>query len=147
MAARTRARAQASSSKKRAITSALVDSPRLVRLAAEDKIEAMRRDVDEMSRAGLIGLGNQLRRRTSYEPLEPMGVDVAKDDLSFFPLLYWPMDPREKDLTPQALSKIADYMRNGGTILFDGRDVTRMPVQRLAAAWLARSARTAAAGI
>ena len=53
-----------------------------------------------------------------------MGVDLEKDDLSFFPLLYWPMDPREKDLSPQALSKIADYMRNGGTILFDTRDLT-----------------------
>ena len=46
------------------------------------------------------------------------------DDLSFFPLLYWPMDPREKDLSPEALSKIADYMRNGGTILFDTRDLS-----------------------
>src|SRR6185295_19885681 len=81
-------------------------------------------DVDEMSRAGLTGLGLQLRRRTSYEPLEPMGVDVAKDDLSFFPLLYWPMDPREKALSPEALAKISDYMRNGGTILFDTRDLT-----------------------
>ncbi|MEI9887356.1 MAG: DUF4159 domain-containing protein [Rhizomicrobium sp.] len=43
---------------------------------------------------------------------------------SFFPLLYWPMDPREKDLSPEALSKITDYMRNGGTILFDTRDLT-----------------------
>jgi hypothetical protein len=34
------------------------------------------------------------------------------------------MDPREKDLSPAALSKIADYMRNGGTILFDTRDLT-----------------------
>jgi len=81
-------------------------------------------DVDDMSKAGLIGLGNQLKLRTSYEPQEPMGVDVTKDDLSFFPLLYWPMDPREKDLTPEALSKISDYMRNGGTILFDTRDLT-----------------------
>ena len=81
-------------------------------------------DVDDMSKAGLTGLGIQLRQRTSYEPQEPMGVDVAKDDLSFFPLLYWPMDPREKDLSPAALSKIADYMRNGGTILFDTRDLT-----------------------
>ena len=24
-----------------------------------------------------------------------MGVDLDRDDLSFFPLLYWPMDPRE----------------------------------------------------
>ena len=86
-------------------------------------------DVDDMSKAGLTGLGNQLRARTSYEPAEPMGVDPAKDDLSFFPLLYWPMDPREKDLTPQALSKISDYMRNGGTILFDTRDLTLGPVR------------------
>ncbi|HEY0302655.1 MAG TPA: DUF4159 domain-containing protein, partial [Rhizomicrobium sp.] len=81
-------------------------------------------DVDEMSRMGLTGLSNQLRNRTSYEPAEPMGVDVARDDLAFFPLLYWPMDPREKDLSPEALSKITDYMRNGGTILFDTRDLT-----------------------
>ena len=81
-------------------------------------------DVDDMSRAGLTGLGLQLRARTSYEPQDPMGVDVAKDDLSFFPLLYWPMDPREKNLTPEALSKISDYMRNGGTIMFDTRDLT-----------------------
>jgi hypothetical protein len=81
-------------------------------------------DVDDMSKMGLTGLGLQLRARTSYEPQEPMGVDVTKDDLSFFPLLYWPMDPREKDLPPAALSKITDYMRNGGTILFDTRDLT-----------------------
>ena len=81
-------------------------------------------DVDAMSRAGLYGLGLNLKTRTSYEPEDPMGVDIAKDDLSFFPLLYWPMDPREKDLSPQAISKVADYMRNGGTILFDTRDLT-----------------------
>jgi len=81
-------------------------------------------DVDDMSRAGLTGLGNALRARTSYMPQDPVGVDVAKDDLTFYPLLYWPMDPREKDLPPQALSKIADYMRGGGTILFDTRDLT-----------------------
>jgi hypothetical protein len=81
-------------------------------------------DVDAMSKAGLVGLGNALTARTSYEPKEPMGVDLEKDDLSFFPLLYWPMDPREKDLSPTALSKVADYLRSGGTILIDTRDLT-----------------------
>jgi hypothetical protein len=81
-------------------------------------------DVDEMSRAGLTGLGFALRARTSYEPEEPMGVNPERDDLSFFPLLYWPMDPREKNLSPAALSKLNDYMRLGGTILFDTRDLT-----------------------
>ncbi len=77
-----------------------------------------------MSKAGLTGLGLWLGARTSYEPQAPMGVDLAKDDLSFFPLIYWPMDPREKDLSPQALSKVQDYMRNGGTLLIDTRDLT-----------------------
>jgi hypothetical protein len=81
-------------------------------------------DVDAMSKAGLIGLDAALAARTSYEPKEPLGVDLEKDDLSFFPLLYWPMDPREKDLSPTALSKLADYMRSGGTILIDTRDLT-----------------------
>jgi hypothetical protein len=81
-------------------------------------------DLDAMSAEGLTGLGQVLKSRTSYEPLDPIGVDLDKDDLSFFPLLYWPMDPREHDLSPRAISKIADYMRNGGTILFDTRDLT-----------------------
>jgi hypothetical protein len=81
-------------------------------------------EVDDMSKAGLTGLGAYLKARTSYEPEAPMAVDPDHDDLSFFPLLYWPMDPREKDLSPAAISHIQDYMRNGGTILFDTRDLT-----------------------
>jgi hypothetical protein len=86
-------------------------------------------DVDETSRAGLTGLGFVIKQRTSYEPAGPVGVDPARDDLSFYPLLYWPMDPREKNLSPAALSKISDYMRLGGTILFDTRDLTLAPVR------------------
>jgi hypothetical protein len=34
------------------------------------------------------------------------------------------MDPREPDLSPQAVIKLTEYMKNGGTILFDTRDLT-----------------------
>ena len=81
-------------------------------------------EVDAVSAAGLTGLGLILKARTAYEPLEPMGVDPEHDDLSFYPLLYWPMDPREKTLSPRALARIGDYMRQGGTILFDTRDLS-----------------------
>jgi hypothetical protein len=81
-------------------------------------------DVDQVSKAGLTGLDHVLKTRTSYEPQDPIGVDIAHDNLSFFPLLYWPMDPREKNLPPEAVSKLNDYMRLGGTILFDTRDLT-----------------------
>ncbi|HEX4535241.1 MAG TPA: DUF4159 domain-containing protein, partial [Rhizomicrobium sp.] len=81
-------------------------------------------DVDAMSKAGLTGLGLVLKTRTTYEPQEPVGVNLETDNLAFFPLLYWPMDPREKDLSPKALAKIGEYMRNGGTVVFDTRDLT-----------------------
>ena len=81
-------------------------------------------DVDSVSQAGLTGLGLMLRARTSYEPLEPIGLNPEQDDLSLYPLLYWPMDPREKSLSPKAMLRIGDYLRNGGTILFDTRDFT-----------------------
>ena len=109
-------------------------------------------DVDAMSKAGLTGLGLWLKARTSYEPEAPMGVDLAKDDLAFFPLLYWPMDPREKDLSPEALSKVADYMRNGGThpdrhARSDaGRDARAGQSRRADLEAPARQARPAAAG-
>ncbi|MCX7280384.1 MAG: DUF4159 domain-containing protein, partial [Alphaproteobacteria bacterium] len=81
-------------------------------------------DVDTTSLQGLTGLGMALKARTSYEPMEPLGLDPERDDLSLYPLLYWPMDPREKSLSPKALSRVGEYMRNGGTILFDTRDLT-----------------------
>jgi hypothetical protein len=79
-------------------------------------------DVDQMSRAGLWGLGLHLRARTAYEPEDPVGVDIERDDLSFFPFLYWPMAPTQRDLSPQAVAKIDEFMRSGGTILFDTRE-------------------------
>jgi len=83
------------------------------------------RSVDDVSRAGLQGLSDILRERTSFEPAEPMGVDVAHDELSFFPVLYWPMTSGQENLSAEALSRIDLYMKNGGTILFDTRDQDR----------------------
>ncbi len=79
-------------------------------------------ETDNMSKAGLFGLGLELRARTAYEPAPPVGVDIEKDNLSFYPLLYWPMHVSEKDLSPKAVAKIDQFMREGGTILFDTRD-------------------------
>jgi hypothetical protein len=82
-------------------------------------------NVDEVSRAGLASLSDVLRERTSFEPAAPMGVDVAHDELSFFPVLYWPMTPGQENLSPEALARVNLYMKNGGTILFDTRDQDR----------------------
>ena len=77
---------------------------------------------DETSRAGLEGLSKVLRARTAFQPAAPMGVDVKRDELAFFPLLYWPMTSGQENLSPEALARISAYMEHGGTILFDTRD-------------------------
>jgi len=84
-------------------------------------------DIDELSRAGLAGLSEILARRTSIEPGPPMGVDLEKDVVVFFPLLYWPISTAQRDLSPDALTKLAEYMRTGGTVLFDTRDAGLVP--------------------
>ncbi len=78
--------------------------------------------VDEVADAGLRGLGDQLWLRTSIEPEPPMGVDLEKDDLAFFPFLYWPVTPDQPLPSPAAYAKLNRFLRTGGMILFDTRD-------------------------
>ncbi|HUZ72736.1 MAG TPA: DUF4159 domain-containing protein [Stellaceae bacterium] len=79
-------------------------------------------DVDEEVRAGLAGLSEILTRRTAVEPAAPMAVDVERDELVFFPLIYWPVVPGEPQPSPAAVERINRYLATGGTILFDTRD-------------------------
>ncbi len=47
--------------------------------------------VDETSRSGLETLSRTLDQRTSFSPGDPVGVDLARDELAFYPMLYWPI--------------------------------------------------------
>ncbi|MGY2047571.1 DUF4159 domain-containing protein [Methylobacterium sp. JK268] len=78
--------------------------------------------VDETSRAGLTGLTQMLASRTALEPGEPAGVDPAKDELAFYPLIYWPIVPSRPQPSEQAIRRIDAFMKNGGTVIFDTRD-------------------------
>lgn len=79
-------------------------------------------EVDRISKAGLEGLTQTLAERTALEPGTPMAVDPAKDELSFFPLIYWPVTETAATPSAETLQRIDAYMRQGGTILFDTRD-------------------------
>lgn len=79
-------------------------------------------ELDATSLAGLTGLSEALTRRTSVEPAKPMAVNVETDELSFFPLIYWPVSPRQSALSRGAREKLNRYLRHGGMILFDTRD-------------------------
>jgi hypothetical protein len=79
-------------------------------------------EVDNVSRAGLTGLGVIVNRRTAAELAAPVGVDPANDSLLFFPFLYWPLTAQQQPLSDLAAQKLNEYMRGGGTIVFDSRD-------------------------
>jgi hypothetical protein len=83
--------------------------------------------VDEVSKAGLQGLTLFLAQRTALEALEPIGVDPARDELAFFPLIYWPISPSAAKPSQAALEKIDSYMKRGGTVIFDTRDAVDAP--------------------
>ncbi|MBA1144384.1 DUF4159 domain-containing protein [Mesorhizobium neociceri] len=77
---------------------------------------------DSISRAGLEGLTHFLIEKTALEPGAPAGVDISKDELSFYPLIYWPIDPSAPMPSEAAIARIDAYMQQGGTVLFDTRD-------------------------
>ncbi|MFT5539907.1 MAG: hypothetical protein ACI82H_001431, partial [Alphaproteobacteria bacterium] len=78
--------------------------------------------LDTVSRQGLEGLSLMLRTRTSVEPKAPLAVNIERDDITFFPFLYWPITPAQQRLSPQATERLAKYLATGGMILFDTRD-------------------------
>ncbi|MFH3479696.1 DUF4159 domain-containing protein [Xanthobacter variabilis] len=79
-------------------------------------------EVDDISRAGLSGLATFVGQRTALQAGEAMGVDLAKDELTFFPFIYWPILPNTPVPPPAVLAKLDAYMKQGGTVIFDTRD-------------------------
>ncbi|MGG5817349.1 DUF4159 domain-containing protein [Falsiroseomonas sp. HW251] len=79
-------------------------------------------EVDEISRAGLVGLSDFVNRRTAASLADPMAVVPGRDDLSLFPLLYWPVLGEAAQPDAQAVAALNGFMRSGGIIFFDTRD-------------------------
>lgn len=79
---------------------------------------------DDMSLAGLRGLTTALTQRTSVEPGEPVGLDLESDELAFYPMIYWPMVPGFNP-GPEAMARLDGFIKGGGLVLFDTRDVAQ----------------------
>jgi hypothetical protein len=77
---------------------------------------------DHVSELGLHGLALALQKRTSMDDIGVTGVDPDRDNLALLPLLYWPIVPGEKPVTPEGARRVTYYLHHGGMILFDGVD-------------------------
>ncbi|MEO1040726.1 MAG: DUF4159 domain-containing protein [Pseudomonadota bacterium] len=83
------------------------------------------REVDALSEAGLRGLSVQATLRTALEPAPPQGVDPDRDELSVYPLLYWPVHPNQEPLSDSALQRLEEFMAGGGLLIIDTLNVVR----------------------
>jgi hypothetical protein len=80
------------------------------------------KDVDDTSKAGLEGLSEILRNRTSVEPADPIGLDLEKDEPRLYPMIYWPITSTQPTPSPKAAAALDRYLRTGGILLVDTRD-------------------------
>jgi hypothetical protein len=80
------------------------------------------RRLDDITRAGLFGLSYQLGLRTSVEPDLPHGVDLARDALELYPMIYYAVPRDAKPLPSAAVAKVNAYLRSGGAFVVDTRD-------------------------
>ena len=83
--------------------------------------------LDAESREGLVGLTAYIADRTALEPGDVVGVDLARDDLAVYPMLYWPMAPGRPIPDIASLAKVDAFMRDGGTVIFDTHDAALVP--------------------
>ncbi|GAN67425.1 DUF4159 domain-containing protein [Acetobacter orleanensis] len=75
-------------------------------------------DIDTVSRQGLQGLSDYTNARTSAMLGHPDGVRPGQDDLSYYPLLYWPITP-DAAPSPAMTAALTSFMAHGGILLID----------------------------
>jgi hypothetical protein len=78
--------------------------------------------VDAVAQRGLEALAKVLAERTSVEPQGVVAIDAETDDMSFFPVIYWPVAPNQNAMSATALKNVQYYLDHGGVVLFDTRD-------------------------
>jgi len=75
-------------------------------------------DTDTVSRQGLHGLTDYVNARTSAQLGQADGVTPERDDLSYYPMLYWPITP-DATTNPRRIAALNAFMAHGGIILID----------------------------
>lgn len=85
-------------------------------------------DIDDVSKEGLQGLSDYVNARTSAVLGHPDGVVPEHDDLSHYPLIYWPVTA-DATTTPARTAALNTYMRHGGILMIDtqGQDPATAP--------------------
>ena len=74
--------------------------------------------LDARARNGLAMLTRVLGTRTAVRAGPPRAVNLERDELGTYALLYWPLTG-SKPLSPQAAARLAAYLSTGGLLVVD----------------------------
>jgi hypothetical protein len=77
---------------------------------------------NDVAKRGLESLSIALLERTAVEPKGVVGLNIEKDDLSLFPIIYWQITNTTPALSADAKKRVQGYLDNSGVIIFDSRD-------------------------
>jgi hypothetical protein len=75
--------------------------------------------LDAISRAGLQGLATYVNRRTNAALGPPAALVPGQDDMSFYPLVYWPITASTQPQPAAWIAAVNDYTAHGGIVLID----------------------------
>lgn len=75
--------------------------------------------INSEARNGLGVLSDQVTQRTAVLSHGAVGLDIEKDEIAFYPFIYWPITNITPRLSEQAQAKLQDYINAGGMIVID----------------------------
>ena len=85
--------------------------------------------LDRLAEAGLSALSRHVTNRTAVTLADPHGVDLARDVLALYPLLYWPLSDGQPVQDRFAMQRLRRYLDHGGMLLIDSRDRQAAPAR------------------
>lgn len=74
--------------------------------------------IDIVSKQGLEGLSQYVNARTTVRLSSPEGIDPTKDNLAFYPIIYWPITA-DIEFDAKRSEILNNYMAHGGILLLD----------------------------
>lgn len=78
--------------------------------------------VDDETARGLDVLHNNINQRTSIRTAGVHSLDMERDPVILFPMIYWRLTADQPPLSATALSKLQNFLDTGGLLVVDTRD-------------------------
>ncbi len=77
------------------------------------------KEIDDITKKGMVSISEYISSKTSVILDYPEEINLDKDDIYFYPILYFPFINAEKEISMKKIVKLQNFINNGGVIIFD----------------------------